>query len=499
LFSDWTFLQKLTAGVVLMMLCLVGLSYSSWRSISRLGNALDESATNTASRLTLLGATKSSFLEMKSESQGMQVRYAIQELDRQGRSGKSGQVYCLSCHTPENAEETAGRFESESNKVKKQAADLQLLMDDQISRQAVDEFNSGAGEWIGSTKEYLALADHGQFAAAHTILTDKTFPIVKRMEKASDLLGEREQKTIATFRREAKANIQSSRIITLIFIFINLGCSVLLLMLVLSMSRKLQRMSVEINQGAQQLASAAEQVSGASQSLAQGASEQAAALEETTSSTAEINSRTSRNADHSKSAANMMTATTNRIAAGNRKLDEMIASMAEIKAFGEKIGKIIKTIDEIAFQTNILALNAAVEAARAGKSGMGFAVVADEVRNLAQRCAQAAKDTANLIHESIASTHDGGRKLSEVSEAIAAVTEEAEKVKTLIEEVSLGSQEQTVSLGQVSRALEQMELVTQRTASGAEEGAAAGQQLCAQSQILSEIAHRLNEFVGVSQ
>ena len=145
-------------------------------------------------------------------------------------------------------------------------------------------------------------------------------------------------------------------------------------------------------------------------------------------------------------------------------------------ASSDKISKIIKTIDEIAFQTNILALNAAVEAARAGEAGMGFAVVADEVRNLAQRCAQAAKDTAGLIEESIAKSNDGKPKLDQVAKAIAAITEDSGKVKTLVDEVSLGSQEQARGLEQISKAIAQMEQVTQKTAASAEERSAAGGQ-----------------------
>jgi methyl-accepting chemotaxis protein/methyl-accepting chemotaxis protein-1 (serine sensor receptor) len=160
------------------------------------------------------------------------------------------------------------------------------------------------------------------------------------------------------------------------------------------------------------------------------------------------------------------------------------------------VAKIIKVLDEIAFQTNILALNAAVEAARAGEAGMGFAVVADEVRNLAQRCAQAAKDTAALIEESIVKSNDGKTKVDQVAVAIRAITEESAKVKTLVDEVSLGSQEQTRGIEQVAKALTQMEQVTQQSAAHAEESAAAAEELTAQASTLMEVVHQLSAMVG---
>ena len=156
-------------------------------------------------------------------------------------------------------------------------------------------------------------------------------------------------------------------------------------------------------------------MSGASQSLAVGRSQQAASLEETSASTEEIASITRKNADHALQVAGLMQQSADGAVGVNQSLDRMVEQMKEIGNSSNKIARIIKVIDEIAFQTNILALNAAVEAARAGEAGLGFAVVADEVRNLAQRCAQAARDTAGLIEDSIATSRDGNARLDQMA------------------------------------------------------------------------------------
>jgi methyl-accepting chemotaxis protein/methyl-accepting chemotaxis protein-1 (serine sensor receptor) len=170
--------------------------------------------------------------------------------------------------------------------------------------------------------------------------------------------------------------------------------------------------------------------------------------------------------------------------------------MQELQGSSEKISKIIKVIDEIAFQTNILALNAAVEAARAGEAGMGFAVVADEVRNLAQRSAQAAKDTASLIEDSIARSRDGKAKVDHVAAAIRGIAQDSGKIQILVDEVNMASQEQSRGIEQVTKAVTQMEQVTQRSAAGAEESASASTELTAQAESLRAIVSRLTELVG---
>jgi methyl-accepting chemotaxis protein/methyl-accepting chemotaxis protein-1 (serine sensor receptor) len=275
-----------------------------------------------------------------------------------------------------------------------------------------------------------------------------------------------------------------------------LGSAVLAWFVFRSVTGGLHEVVQEIAHGADQVTSAAKQISGASQSLAEGTSQQAASLEETSASTEEINSMARRNSENSHSAADLVKASDQRFADTNRSLQDMVLAMGEINTSSDKISKIIKVIDEIAFQTNILALNAAVEAARAGEAGMGFAVVADEVRNLAQRCAQAARDTAVLIEESILKSNDGKQKVDQVAKAIHTITEQSTQIKTLVDEVHLGSQEQSRGIEQIGRAIVQMEQVTQKAAASAEESASAAEELNAQSAALKDIVSRLNVMVG---
>jgi methyl-accepting chemotaxis protein/methyl-accepting chemotaxis protein-1 (serine sensor receptor) len=263
-----------------------------------------------------------------------------------------------------------------------------------------------------------------------------------------------------------------------------------------SISRTLTQTLEATSQAAQEVAAAAGQVSTSSQSLSQGATEQAASLEESSASMEEMAAMTRKNSENSVSAAGMMNEMARQVEDSNSSLKEMVKSMGAIKNSSEKVAKILKTIDEIAFQTNILALNAAVEAARAGEAGMGFAVVADEVRNLAQRSAQAAKDTATLIEESIANSNDGSAKLEQVASAITGITEKTVRVKTLVDEVSEAAGQQTQGIDQVTQAISQMEKITQTTAATAEESAAAAEEMNAQAETMKGLVSTLRTVVS---
>jgi methyl-accepting chemotaxis protein/methyl-accepting chemotaxis protein-1 (serine sensor receptor) len=230
--------------------------------------------------------------------------------------------------------------------------------------------------------------------------------------------------------------------------------------------------------------------------VALGASQQAASVEETSSSTEEITAMTKQHADQLHAAADLTVQTGEAVGQANRALGEMQSSMQEISASCEKVGKIIRVIDEIAFQTNILALNAAVEAARAGEAGLGFAVVADEVRRLAQRSAQAASETAELIEESVVKSKKGRNNLEHVADAIQKVTGTARSIASLVDGVRSGSAEQTRGIQQIATAMACIGQATQSSASSAQETAAVGQEMSAQSNTLGDIVERLHVLVG---
>ena len=251
-----------------------------------------------------------------------------------------------------------------------------------------------------------------------------------------------------------------------------------------------------LEEGAQQVASASNQLSATSQQLAEGNAEQASSIEETSSTLEESASMVRQNSENTKQAALLAAQTKTSSDKGNQDMLDMMSSMTEIKKSSDQIAKIIKVIDDIAFQTNILALNAAVEAARAGDAGMGFAVVAEEVRNLAQRSAQSAKDTAAIIESNIELSEKGVGVAKKVGESLQEINVQAKKVNELMDEIAAASQEQSQGISQINKAISQMEKVTQQNAANAEESASASEELSSQAQNLREIVQQLSLLVN---
>ena len=266
-----------------------------------------------------------------------------------------------------------------------------------------------------------------------------------------------------------------------------------------SITGPIREVSSVLLAGAEQTTSAASLVSTSSQSLAEGASKQAASIEETSASLEELSSMTKRNSENSQKANDLAKQARTAADKGVVDMQAMSTAMDAIKASSDDIAKIIKTIDEIAFQTNILALNAAVEAARAGEAGLGFAVVADEVRNLAQRSAQAAKETAAKIEGAIAKTGQGVGISKKVAETLNEIVSKARQVDELAAEVAGASREQTQGITQINSAVGEMDKVTQSNAANAEESAAAAEELNAQAETMKQSVMGLLELIDGNQ
>ncbi len=288
--------------------------------------------------------------------------------------------------------------------------------------------------------------------------------------------------------------------ISLIFSIITLGILTLVVLAATNrIANPLTHVIVSLNNGAAQIAAASGQLSSSAQQLSQGSVEQASAIEETSSTLQESTSMLHQNSVNTKQAAQLSQLATESSDKGSTEMQEMMDSIQEINKSSDQIGKIVKVIDDIAFQTNILALNAAIEAARAGESGMGFAVVAEEVRNLAGRCAAAAKETTGIIESNIELSVKGVEVAGKVRQSLAEITDNTKKVYEFLAEISAASQEQVQGVEQVNRAVQQIESVTQQNAASAEESASAAEELSAQAINMNQIVSELSKLVNGSE
>ena len=334
----------------------------------------------------------------------------------------------------------------------------------------------------------VALAEAGKRKEAEAALKTVLRPAYNRYEKTIEALVNYNVRTgiedAAAMDKDvgmAKTGIVIGLCLAL------LSASAIGIYLSRSISSALNRVIAALSAGSEQVSASSNEVSSSSQQMAEGASEQASSLEETAASLEEMSSMTKQNSDNARLADGMAKQTREALEKSRTAMDRMGGAIDKIKASSDQTAKIVKTIDEIAFQTNLLALNAAVEAARAGDAGKGFAVVAEEVRNLAQRSAEAAKNTATLIEESQRNAESGVAASGEVTGLLSGIVEIVDKLTQLISEVSAASGEQSKGIVQIGSAVTEMDKLTQANASNAEESAAASEELYAQAKELGEM------------
>lgn len=365
-----------------------------------------------------------------------------------------------------------------------------------IDREKFDELKGDAKKVIDLIEQIIQFNQQGRTSDARQMANEKLGPLYEVYSQHLDWLIDF---NVNNGKTASADSIQTAKTA---FLVISSGSTAVILIgliaasiIVISLAKVLKAMMHTLNESSSQVASSADQVSAASQSLAEGASEQAASLEETSASLEEMASMTKRNADHADKAKSLASEARSVADAGTQDMAQMAAAMEAIRSSSDNIRAIIKTIDEIAFQTNILALNAAVEAARAGEAGMGFAVVADEVRNLAQRSAQAARETSAKIEDAVKKSHQGAELSVKVSHSLDEILSRVKQVDDLVAEIASASREQSAGINQINQATTQMDKVTQANAAGAEESAAASEELQAQAEALKDAVNLLLHMV----
>jgi methyl-accepting chemotaxis protein/methyl-accepting chemotaxis protein-1 (serine sensor receptor) len=393
---------------------------------------------------------------------------------------------------------TSRQIDHELEQLESELRALQRTASDGGTAALCREVLAAISKWTLSAEQIKAFAANEQALEAADA-GDAASRFSEQASAAARRIGEIQQHRLMQARRDAQSFSRWNRLVMVGVLAAAIGAGAFVFWTQRQVKASLMAVASRLRDGAEHLLAAAGQASSTGRSLSKGATEQAASLEETSASMEEMASMTRNNADSSGQAAALMAAVEHQVSRSNALLTEMVGSMEHIKQSSMRVSKIIKTIDEIAFQTNILALNAAVEAARAGEAGMGFAVVADEVRSLAQRAARAAHDTEALIEDASASAAQGATKVQQVADAIAEFTASVVKVRGIADEVNEASRQQALGIDQVTQAVVQMEHRTQLTAASAEESAAASEDLDAQARSAMQLVRELEAMIGRMQ
>ncbi len=471
--KNWTIGKRLTLGFTLLLFVIVALGIVNWIKMAGIGRNIDSITDEGLPQLTSAGDLRFEVTVLRIAN----LRYLMLT--------NAAQKQAIEIEV-ESAESNLAAY----------VAQYQERISTEQERTIFSKISPLLDAYKSETKKMREASNAGNSQETGTLLASAG-KIGAEFVSVTDDLRQESGKNVTQQGASIRSSVASSKITTI-------GAIVLAIILCLGIAwyitrdttRVLGNIAFNLGEGSNQVASAAGQVSASSQSLAEGSSEQAASLEETSSSLEEMASMTKRNSENAQKANDLAKQARSAADKGTMDMKEMSVAMDAIKVSSDDIAKIIKTIDEIAFQTNILALNAAVEAARAGEAGMGFAVVADEVRNLAQRSAQAAKETAGKIEGAITKTAQGVGISRKVADTLNEIATKARQVDELVAEVASASREQTQGITQVNIAVGQMDKVTQSNAANAEESAAAAEELNAQAAVMKDSVNELLKLVG---
>jgi methyl-accepting chemotaxis protein len=472
--NNWTLSRRIITGFVVLMVFILTVGGYALTRMSSMSASLANVADNTLPSIILLNG-------LTANTKGL-----IIEESR------------LAAAAEDDRADVEAAARAYSAAIDKGIVDYDKLISDPEDARLFEEVKVALkAQTVAMEKEH-ELAKRGASAEdLYRFNKETLYPAIDRALKAIEADVAYNEKLGAASAEAGKASASLGFLVVSIILALSVVFSVGFAVLIIrSVNRALSEVTDDLDRGALQTSSAASQVSMASQQLSSGAAEQASAVQETSASLEEMSSMVRSTADNAQKA-KLLAAEARAVAqAGSQTMTAMLSAMQEIDTSSSDIAKIVKNIDEIAFQTNILALNAAVEAARAGEAGAGFAVVADEVRSLAQRSAAAAKETADKIDAAIASSRRGSTSSSEVERALIQITDKVAATDILVAEIAKAASEQAQGISQVSVAVSQMDKVSQANSSSAEDSASAAEELNAQSEVLRESVLKLRALVG---
>ena len=468
--------RKLLYNVSALAVTVVVLGVTGLISVQRLGTQLDEAANLTSRKLILFGTFKGNVLEFRLVLQKCMYNSAVKNVAE--------------------FEADAAKFGERVAQAQQDAEQIRPLLVTEKGKKVIEALALGVTEYGDAGRRAIALLKDGKSAEAERLMTDIVTPNGEKIVKQINDFVAIQDNYVRNASVESASSVARQKWILEFLLATGLAASTLVLVVLGGLNRKLQQMAEQLARGAEQVSSAARQVAATSQNIAQGATEQAAATEEVSSAIEEISAMTRQNVESGQESARLMASAQTTGALVRNAMEGTATAVGQIHEANGQIGRILHSIDEISFQTNILALNAAVEAARAGEAGAGFAVVADEVRNLAQRCAQAAQETSEFVERNRASADAATAHVVVVRETWQQSGAIRDRVKQLSDEVANGSQEQDRGVQEIARAISQMNGVTQQSAAQAEEIAAASQQLSGQASVLASASGQLESMLG---
>jgi methyl-accepting chemotaxis protein len=474
--KNWTIGRRIITGFALMLIITATLGgFALWR-LTSLNRNIDDLAENVMPSILVLnqinGLVRDNFIS------ALQMQTAPSE-----------QVPEFQKTVDTRKARIDGLFAKYESSLIADAKDRQLFEE---AKHWYELLRAARSHWFEILNENKREESQTYFTGTVVPLIEKAFIAIQEWVRYNEQLGQ-------VAGNLGKESVHSTLILIGVLLGVALVASMLLAWQITRSTNKILRyLASNLDRGSLQTASAARQVSVSSNSLSSGASQQASSVEETSTALEEMSSMIRATAENAHKATTLASEAREVADAGSLLRGEVAASMSAMEASSNEVAKIVKNIDEIAFQTNILALNAAVEAARAGEAGAGFAVVADEVRSLAQRSAAAAKETAEKIEAAIISSRNGSQCSAKVGDALSQIAEKVKAADLLVADIARAASEQSQGIEQINGAMAQLDKVTQSNASGAEESASAAEELEAQAEAMKDLVTQLHQLVGAT-